>query len=55
MNAAKKERDSNFELYRIVLMLLIVAHHSVVNSDIYWTALGNPQSGRSIFAMLFGM
>ena len=28
------ERDSNFELFRIVLMLLIVAHHYVVNSGI---------------------
>lgn len=25
-------RDSNFELFRIILMLLIIAHHYVVNS-----------------------
>lgn len=27
-------RDSNFELFRIVLMLLIIAHHYVVNSGV---------------------
>lgn len=27
-----KERNSNLELYRIIVMLLIVAHHYVVNS-----------------------
>lgn len=27
-------RDSNLELMRIVLMLSIIAHHSVVNSDV---------------------
>lgn len=30
----KKTRESNIELYRIVLMLLIIAHHYVVNSGI---------------------
>ena len=29
-----KNRDSNIELYRIVLMLLIIAHHYVVNSGV---------------------
>ena len=32
--SVKKERNSNLELLRIVLMFLIVAHHSVVNSGI---------------------
>ena len=27
-------RDSNIELYRIILMLLIIAHHYVVNSGL---------------------
>ena len=31
---AMKERDSNLELYRILVMLLIIAHHYVVNSGI---------------------
>ncbi len=29
-----KQRDSNLELYRIIVMLLIVAHHYVVNSGL---------------------
>lgn len=29
-----KERNSNLELYRIIVMLLIVAHHYVVNSGL---------------------
>lgn len=30
----KSERSSNLELYRILVMLLIVAHHYVVNSGL---------------------
>lgn len=30
----KKKRDSNIELLRIILMIVIVAHHYVVNSGI---------------------
>lgn len=29
-----QQRDSNLELYRIIVMLLIVAHHYVVNSGL---------------------
>lgn len=29
-----KERSSNLELYRILVMLLIIAHHYVVNSGL---------------------
>lgn len=29
-----KTRSSNLELYRIIVMLLIVAHHYVVNSEL---------------------
>lgn len=32
--SAKKPRSSNLELYRIICMLLIVAHHYVVNSGL---------------------
>lgn len=35
-----KTRDSNLELYRIIVMLLIVAHHYVVNSGL--TAADGP-------------
>lgn len=30
-----RPRSSNLELYRIICMLLIVAHHFVVNSRLY--------------------
>lgn len=51
-------RSSNFELYRILCMLAIVAHHFVVNSGL--TSPGgplaiNPTSANSIFLWLFGM
>ena len=51
----KQERSSNLELYRIIVMLLIVAHHSIVNSGVYGCALDNPLEANSIFAFLFGM
>ncbi len=59
-NAAKnqpKTRDSNLELFRIITMLLIVAHHYVVNSGL--TAVGgplqaNPMAASSLFLFLFG-
>lgn len=53
----QKQRDSNLELFRIIVMLLIVAHHYVVNSGL--TAVdgpifSNPFSGKSIFLLIFG-
>ncbi len=50
-----KERNSNLELYRIVVMLLIVMHHYVVNSGLTATIQENPDSARSIFLLLMGM
>ncbi len=48
-------RNSNLELYRIIVMLLIVAHHYVVNSGL-WSIMGqDPHSSKSIFLYLFGM
>ena len=51
-----KNRDSKLELYRIIVMLLIVAHHYVVSSGL--TADGpiytDPLSWRSLFLLLFG-
>lgn len=52
-----KIRESNLELYRIIVMLLIVAHHYVVNSGL--TSIGgpissNPISLKSLFLLLFG-
>lgn len=51
----KKERNSNLELYRIIVMLLIVAHHYVVNSGLLPLMAENPNSADSIFLYLFGM
>ena len=54
----KKERSSNLELYRIIVMLLIVAHHYVVNSGLT-SDIGiiqtDPLSAKSIFLLIFGM
>lgn len=54
----KKTRSSNLELYRIVCMIMIVAHHFVVNSGLT-TGDGGPlaidhTSGNSIFLTIFG-
>ena len=49
-----KRRDSNLELYRIVLMLLIVAHHYVMNSGLFQVIQSEPLSGRTIFYYIFG-
>ncbi len=47
-------RDSNIELYRIISMLLIVAHHYVVNSGLTTVIYGEPTSARSLFLLVFG-
>lgn len=49
-----KARSSNLELYRIIVMLLIVAHHYVVNSGLVDVMADELLSGRSIFFYLFG-
>lgn len=53
----KKERCSNLELYRIICMLMIVAHHYVVNSGL--TSADGPllndfKSSNSVFLTIFG-
>lgn len=47
-------RNSNLELYRIIIMLLIVAHHYVVNSGLLDVMNKEPMSCNSIFFYLFG-
>ena len=47
-------RDSNFELYRSITMLLIVAHQFVVNSGVLDKAYETPLSANSLFLFLFG-
>lgn len=49
------QRDSNLELYRIIVMLLIVAHHYVVNSDVGNLIAADPLAINSLFLRLFGM
>lgn len=51
----KKERNSNLELYRIIAMLLIVAHHYVVNSGLYQLMQNSELTSNSIFLYIFGM
>jgi|GEM_PF-4799803 hypothetical protein len=52
-----KQRDSNLELMRIIAMLLIVAHHYVVNSGLTLPEgpiFADPMSKRSLFLLVFG-
>lgn len=53
----KKPRSSNLELYRIICMLMIVAHHYVVNSGLCASngpMMSNLLSANSIYLALFG-
>lgn len=50
-----KSRYSNLELYRIIVMLLIVAHHYVVNSGVLESMYEAPFTVNSTFLFLFGM
>lgn len=54
ISTVKKRRDSNLELYRIIVMLLIVAHHYVVNSDLFQILPTSPHSATSAVMLLFG-
>ena len=52
-----KCRESNIELFRILTMLLIIAHHFVVNSGLIaeWEPmLIYPLAWRTIFLYVFG-
>ena len=54
----KVERSSNLELYRIVCMLLIIAHHFVVNSgltSVDGVMMTNPTNLKTLFLWMFGM
>lgn len=51
----KKERQSNLELFRIITMLIIVAHHYVVNSGLVeMVESAETLRGNDIFLLLFG-
>ncbi len=50
---ARKGRDSNLELYRIVVMLLIIAHHYVANSGLVQLAMLQPTAPKNLFLFVF--
>ncbi len=54
MPVVKKVRDSNIELFRIFLMLMIIAHHYVVNSGITELYDSSQVSVNQIFLSIFG-
>lgn len=54
MDVIKTERFSNIELYRIIVMLMIVAFHYVVNSGLYQVYCTSPISINSIFVTILG-
>lgn len=47
-------RNSNLELYRIIVMLVIVAHHYVVNSGLSTVMYESPLAVKSIILFIFG-
>ena len=54
---SKKVRDANIELFRIITIMLIVAHHYVVNSgltSVDGPIYADPLSWRSLFLLIFG-
>lgn len=52
---ATVQRQSNIELFRIVMMLGIVAHHFVVNSGLLGMMSPTLEHGNDIYLWLFGM
>ena len=55
--SSKQPRETGIELFRIITMFFIVAHHYVVNSGLTLEGgliFSNPLSWRSIFLLLFG-
>lgn len=50
-----KKRDSNLELYRIIITLMIVSHHYVVNSGLFTLVSNSEHYGwHAAFSLLFG-
>ena len=49
-----KTRNSNLELYRILVMWVIVIHHYVVNSGLFDELALNSTSTASLFCYLAG-
>lgn len=55
MTSEVKHRESNIELFRIIMMLLIVAHHYVVNSGVLDAINMPPYTWKHYFLYVFGM
>ncbi len=55
IDKVKKERSSNLELYRIILMFLIVAHHYVIGSGLFAQFDYANVTGNMIFLQIFSM
>lgn len=49
-----KLRSSNLELFRIIAMMIIVAHHYVVNSGLISVIKNNPENINSLILLIFG-
>lgn len=50
----KKSRASNIELFRVVLMVSIIASHYVHNSGLLDVIYANPSSIKTVFLLIFG-
>lgn len=50
-----KARNSNIELYRIIVMILIVAHHYMGHSELISLMSENPTSSQTVMLALIGM
>ena len=53
--AQAKERDTNLELFRIILMIAIIAHHYVVNSGVIEIMREESLSGKVFFLYFIGL
>lgn len=51
---SSQPRNSNLELYRIILIILIIAHHYVVNSGLMEIAYYDGFNLRSVFILILG-
>ena len=55
MTSEVKYRESNIELFRIIMMMLIVAHHYVINSGVFDAISAPPYTWKHYFLYFFGM
>jgi len=54
MTVTATHRDSSLELYRVIVMLAIVAHHYVVNSGLLTCISGGGMTCSKLFLLCFG-